>query len=76
MTHIDLMIAWFKRRGGSATLGEILRSGEPWAYEWRARATNLRQKTRYDLQLVRGQRANDNRYSLVEKPYMQTEIAA
>lgn len=76
MTHIDMMVNWFKRRGGSATLGEILASGEPWAYEWRARATNLRQKGRYDLHLVRGPRASDNRYSLVEKPYLQTEIAA
>lgn len=67
MSHIESIVSWFKSRGGAATLGEILRSGEAWSYEWRARATDLRKKGRYDLVLRRGKRATDNVYVLCER---------
>jgi hypothetical protein len=76
MTHIEQIIDWFKSRGGSATLREILNSGQAWSHEFTARASNLRHKTRYDLVLTRGARPSDNTYCLIEKPYTQTEIAA
>lgn len=66
-THITRMIDWFKARGGTATLREILQSGEPWSYEWRARATDLRHRGSYDLILTRGRCRSDNSYSLIEK---------
>lgn len=75
-SHIDLMIAWFKLRGGVVTLREILNSGEPWQHEFNARKTDLRKRTHYDLVLVRGKTKSDNAYSLIEKSYRQTEIAA
>ena len=66
-TQVDMIIDWFKARGGSATLREILTSGQPWVYEWRARATDLRHRTNYDLVLTRGRCASDNIYKLTEK---------
>ena len=66
-THIDMMVSWFKGRGGVATLREILQSGEPWSYEWRARATDMRNRGQYDLILTRGRCRSDNSYSLIEK---------
>lgn len=74
MSHIEQLISWFQARGGSATLREILQSGQPWSYEWRARATDLRHKTRYDLVLTRGRRASDNIYKLTEKTLTQAEF--
>lgn len=74
MTHIELMITWFKARGGKATLRDILQSDQPFSYEWRARATELRRKTAYDLVLTRGKRPSDNLYSLVEKPLRQPDL--
>lgn len=44
MTHLDMIAAWFSRRGGKATLRDILNSGEPWMHEWNARKTDLRGK--------------------------------
>lgn len=67
MTHLEMLVAWFKSRGGTATLRDILQSGQPWAYEWRARATDLRHQGRYDLVLCRGDRPSDNAYSLIER---------
>jgi hypothetical protein len=67
MTHVQQIINWFHVRGGTATLREILTSGEPWSHEFNARKTNLRQKTEYDLVLERGRCASDNRYKLVNK---------
>lgn len=76
MTHVEMLIEWFKARGGSATLGEILRSDEPWSHEFNARKTNVRQQGRYDLRLTRGSRPSENSYTLIERPLIQTEIAA
>ena len=64
-SHVDLIIDWFKSRGGTATLREILNSGQPWSYEWRARATDLRKRGKYDLVLTRGAKPSDNAYSLI-----------
>lgn len=44
MTHSEQMVKWFKNHNGFATLQEIITSGEPWSYEFRARATDLRKK--------------------------------
>ena len=74
MTHIESIIAWFKTRGCSATLREILQSGELWSHEFNARKTDLRQCTRYDLVLTRGPRPSDNRYTLTEKPLVQPDL--
>lgn len=65
MSQISEMVEWFKRQGGSATLDQILKSGERWSYEWRARATDAR-KQGYVIALERGKIPSDNRYSLVE----------
>jgi hypothetical protein len=67
MSHVERMIAWFKYKGGTATLREILQPGEPWSYEWRARATDLRHRGDYDLVLTRAAHHSDNSYSLIEK---------
>lgn len=65
MTHLELMVSWFKRNNGTATLSEILRCGEPWSYEFRARATDLRKKG-YRIVCERGTKPSDNRYQLFE----------
>lgn len=44
MTHIERMVYWFRMHQGKATLGEILRSGEPWSYEFRARMTDAKKR--------------------------------
>lgn len=44
MTHVERMVYWFRMKGHRATLGEILKSGESWAYEFRARMTDARKK--------------------------------
>jgi len=67
MTHIDMIVDWFKSRGGTATLREILNSGQPFAHEFNARKTDLRKQGRYDLVLVRGAKPSDNTYSLIER---------
>jgi len=64
-SHVDLIIDWFKSRGGTATLREILNSGQPFAHEFNARKTDLRKQGRYDLVLVRGAKPSDNAYSLI-----------
>lgn len=66
-SHLDQIVDWFKARGGTATLREILNSGECWQHEFNARKTDLRKKTKYDLVLVRGQKPSDNAYSLIER---------
>lgn len=64
MTHLERVIVWFEVRHGKATLGEILRSGEPWSYEWRARATDLRHKG-YVITYQRGATPTENVYTVV-----------
>lgn len=67
MTHLDMIVKWFKSRGGTATLREILQSGESWSHEFNARKTDLRHQGRYDLVLTRGKKASDNAYALNER---------
>ena len=65
MTQIDEMLSWFRARGGSATLSDILQSGTRWAYEWRARATEARDKG-VAIVLTRGKRPSENVYRVIE----------
>lgn len=44
MTQIERMIYWFRMKGGKATLGQILTSGEPWCSEFRARMSDAKRK--------------------------------
>lgn len=64
MTHLALMVSWFEKRGGKATLEEILTSGEPWSYEFRARATDLRKKG-FVIICERGTMPSFNRYTVI-----------
>lgn len=73
MNHIEQMVHWFKARRGQATLAEIIRCGEPWAYEFRARATDAR-KRGYDFVLQRGKRPSENLYRLVEPTTGQIDL--
>lgn len=66
LTHIDRLVYWFRMKGGRATLGEILRSGEPWAYEWRARVTEARKKG-IAFVLERGKTPSENTYRMIEQ---------
>lgn len=70
MTQIEEMVDWFRRRGGAATLADILRSGQRWSYEWRARATDAR-KQGYVIALQRGKTPSENLYRLVEGNQME-----
>jgi len=63
MTQKEQMVQWFKAHDGFATLGEILKSGEPWSYEFRARATDLR-KEGYRITCDRGDHPSRNLYRL------------
>ena len=65
MTHIERMVYYFRMRGGKLTLGEILCSGEPWSYEFRARMTDAR-KRGIQFNFQRGTTASENLYTLVE----------
>ena len=65
MTHKTSIVEWFKARNGFATLGEILKSGEPWSYEFRARATELRRQG-YTITCERGPRPSENLYRLTD----------
>jgi len=67
MTHLEMMIEYFKSKGGTATLREILNSGQPFAHEFNARKTDLRKQGHYDLVLVRGSKPSENTYSLIER---------
>lgn len=64
LTHIERMVYWFRMHEGKATLAEILKSGEAWSYEFRARMTDARKK---GIQFVchRGQTPSLNEYRLV-----------
>lgn len=73
MTQAERMIHWFRMHNCSATLGEILRSGEPWSYEWRARVTEARKKG-IAFVLERGKTPSENRYRMIEQQG-QTEMA-
>jgi hypothetical protein len=64
VTHLELMVSWFKHRGGRATLRDILACGEPWSYEFRARATDLRKKG-YVITCERADQPSNNTYRLV-----------
>jgi hypothetical protein len=66
MTHLELMIEWFKAHNGFATLGEILHSGQPWSHEFNARKTDLKKRTPYLLVLDRGSRPTENLYRLIK----------
>ena len=63
MTHKQRIVEWFKARNGFATLGEILKSGEPWGYEWRARASEMR-RAGFTITCDRGPRPSENLYRL------------
>lgn len=64
MTQVDELIVWFSARPQGATLGEILRSGERWSYEWRARITDAKKKG-YFHTCERGTTPSENRYRLI-----------
>lgn len=64
MTHLEMIAAWFMRRGGRATLRDILNSGEPWMHEWNARKTDLRGKG-FVVLLERGKTKSDNLYTVI-----------
>lgn len=64
MTHLERVIVWFNARHNHATLREILTSGEPWSYEWRARATELRHKG-FVITYERGVTPSDNTYTVI-----------
>ena len=63
MTHLEMMVACFNALGGTASLEEILTSGERWSYEFRARATDLRKKG-YTIVCKRGTIPSFNQYTL------------
>lgn len=65
MTHVDRMVHWFRMNNHEATLDYILRSGEPWSYEFRARMTDAR-KRGYNFVCVKAKRPGDNLYRLIE----------
>jgi hypothetical protein len=65
MTQQELIVQWFRKRNGFATLGEILGAGEPFLYEFRARATELRKKG-YVITCDRGKTPSENLYRLYE----------
>lgn len=64
MTHLDMIVTWFSKRHNHATLGEILKSGEPWAHEWNARKTDLRNQG-YVIILDRGPNPSGNNYTIM-----------
>lgn len=64
MTHHEKIVAFFKARNGFATLGEILRSGEPWVWEGRARFDGLRRKG-YQITCNKGKSPSENLYRLI-----------
>lgn len=75
MKHSDRMIEWFKFHDNKATLGEILQSGEPWAYEFRARATDLRHQG-FVITCLRNKMPSDNLYTVYEpEPSGQLRMA-
>lgn len=67
MTQSELIVRWFKERNGFATLGEILGSGQPYLYEFRARSSELRRKG-YTITCDRGKTPSENLYMLKEPP--------
>lgn len=64
MTHRERIVEWFRARHGHATLREILESHEPFAYEIRARFTELR-KEGYVITCERGTTPSENKYVVV-----------
>ena len=67
-----MIVDWFKARNGFATLGEILNSGEPFAWEIRARFTELR-KEGWTITCDRGPRPSENLYRLSEPVEIRTQ---
>jgi hypothetical protein len=63
MTQVEEMVLWFDRRGGKATLRDILQSGERWMHKCTARISDAR-KQGYRIECVRGQRPSDNLYMI------------
>ena len=60
-----MMVSWFNAKRNRATLGEMMVSGEPWVYEFRARMSELRRRG-YQFELKRGSRPSDNLYTMTE----------
>lgn len=69
MSHIERMVWWFKMKGHKATLGEILQSGEPWAYEFRSRMSDAKRRgvAFFSCQVDR-KNPSSNLYRLTERP--------
>lgn len=86
MTHVEMMVAWFKARNNVATLREIAHSDEPWCWKFSANLGHARTAGLIEgWECDRSQAAitgkkSDHIYRirpvLVEKPYIQTEHAA
>lgn len=65
------MVEWFRFHGCRATLGEILKSGEAWSYEFRARMTDAKKRgIRFACQQDRKCPSN-NLYRLMEQQGQQ-----
>ena len=73
MTHLEMLVNWFKRNHYQATLHQIITCGEPWSYEFRARATDLRKKGSA-IDCVRGKRPSENLYTLREPAPVQEAL--
>jgi hypothetical protein len=69
------MLYWFMRRGYKATLGEIMRSGEGWAYEFRARLVDAQRKFGYHWTCEKRTPRTENIYRIMPPDRNQMRFA-
>jgi hypothetical protein len=73
MTNTEKLIDLFRRNNYRVRLGEILKY--PFGYEFRARATELRQKG-FTITCERAKEASDNLYTMIEPGQNQPDLFA
>lgn len=74
-THVEAMLYWFMRHGYKATLGEILRSGEDWTYEFRARLVDAQTKFGYHWSCEKRTPRTENIYRIMPPDQGQMRFA-
>jgi hypothetical protein len=74
MTQLSAMLEWFRLHGDRATLDQILRSGERWSYEFRARLVDAKRKG-YFHTCEKGKTPGENIYRLVPPDGNQMKMA-
>lgn len=67
MTQIERMRFWFRMHNNQATLGEILRSGEPWMHKVTARMSDARKRGIEFVCQEDPKRPSNNLYRMIEK---------